>query len=195
MTSFISATNVVDWPWAWLGKILFFAFRPHKVLFRFSSGHWFPDAKKVATVVRPLLLFSLARSDSLWWEMWFMIIAGYESDCSNFLVIKQRCSPSDIYPFVVRLHNWMAYLLLKLRNPNADLTDIAKQLEDITSVDKLAHGPLLTGDLRRAVDVITVVSQRDFDGHPKTVKNEKIQRITQVCFCIVYCYIFPFLSE
>lgn len=195
MTSFISATNVVDWPWAWLGKILFFAFGPHKVLFRFSSGNWFPDAKKVATVVRPLLLFSLARSDSLWWEMWFMIIAGYESDCSNFLVIKQRCSPSDIYPFVVRLHNWMAYLLLKLRNPNADLTDIAKQLEDITSVDKLAHGPLLTGDLRRAVDVITVVSQRDFDGHPKTVKNEKIQRITQVCFCTVYCYIFPFLSE
>ena len=89
----------------------------------------------------------------------------------------------------------MAYLLLKLRNPKADLTDIAKQLEDITSVDKLAHGPLLTGDLRRAVDVITVVSQRDFDGHPKTVKNEKIQRITQVCFCIVYCYIFPLLSE
>lgn len=86
------------------------------------------------------------------------------------------------------------YLLLKLRNPNADLTDIAKQLEDITSVDKHAHGPLLTGDLRRAVDVITVVSQRDFDGHPKTVKNEKIQRITQVCFCIVYCYIFPILS-
>ena len=87
------------------------------------------------------------------------------------------------------------YLLLKLRNPNADLTDITKQLEDITSVDKQAHGPLLTGDLRRAVDVITVVSQRDFDGHPKTVKNEKIQRITQVSFCIVYCYIFPFLSE
>ncbi|KAM7433239.1 the G-protein coupled receptor 2 [Porites harrisoni] len=73
----------------------------------------------------------------------------------------------------------MAELTQQLRNPNADLTDIAKQLEDITSVDKLAHGPLLTGDLRRAVDVITVVSQRDFDGHPKTVKNEKIQRITQ----------------
>lgn len=87
------------------------------------------------------------------------------------------------------------YLLLKLRNPNADLTDIAKQLEDITSVDKHAHGPLLTGDLRRAVDVITVVSQRDFDGHPKTVKNENTQRITQVCFYTVYCYIFPFLSE
>ena len=32
-----------------------------------------------------------------------MIIAGHESDCSNFLVIKQRCSPSDIQLFRERL--------------------------------------------------------------------------------------------
>lgn len=118
--------------------------------------------------------------------MWFLIIA----------VGKQRCNPNDIYPFVVRLINEsLMTLLLKLRNPNADLTDITKQLEDITSVDTHAHGPLLTGDLRQAVDIITVVSQRDFDDHPKTVKNEKIQRITQVCFCMVSCYFFLLLKS
>ena len=75
------------------------------------------------------------------------------------------------------------YRWLQLKDPSADVIDIAKQLADATAVVTHAQTPLQTGDLKLAVDVIEKISQRGFDGVPN-LKDEKARNVAQVSSAI-----------
>lgn len=73
---------------------------------------------------------------------------------------------------------------LQLQDPSADVTDIARQLADVTAVMTHAQTPLQTGDLKVAVDIIEKISQRGFNNvqnYPPPLRGEKVRKIAQVC--------------
>lgn len=75
------------------------------------------------------------------------------------------------------------YRFLQLNDPNADFTDIARQLADVTAIITHAKSPLQTGDLRLAVDVIEKIAQKGFDSvnsYPPNLRGEKVRNIAQV---------------
>lgn len=74
---------------------------------------------------------------------------------------------------------------MQLKDPSADVTDVAEQLADATAVVTHAQTPLQTGDLKLAVDVIEKISQRGFDRVPN-LRDEKARNIAQVCSAIVF---------
>ena len=94
--------------------------------------------------------------------------------------------PTNVVQFVLKYAHYdvivtsVMYRWLQLKDPSADVTDIAKQLADATAVVTHAQTPLQTGDLKLAVDVIEKISQRGFDGVP-ILKDEKARNIAQVC--------------
>jgi len=76
----------------------------------------------------------------------------------------------------------MANIAQQLKNPSADVTDVARQLADVTGVVTHAQAPLQTGDLKLAVDVIEKISQRGLDcvqNYPPAVRDEKVRNITK----------------
>lgn len=74
------------------------------------------------------------------------------------------------------------YHLLQLKNPSADVTDVARQLADVTGVVTHAQAPLQTGDLKLAVDVIEKISQ----NLSPAVRDEKVRNITKVNLAVVF---------
>ena len=87
------------------------------------------------------------------------------------------------------------YRFLQLNDPNADFTDIARQLADVTAIVTHAQSPLQTGDLRLAVDVIEKIAQKGFDSvnsYPPNLRGEKGRNIAQVS---VLLSPFPLLRE
>ena len=85
--------------------------------------------------------------------------------------------------------NPFMYHLLQLKNPSADVTDVAWQLADVTGVVTHAQAPLQTGDLKLAVDVIEKISQRGLDcvqNYPPAVRDEKVRNITKVNLAVVF---------
>ncbi|XP_078354719.1 adhesion G protein-coupled receptor L4-like isoform X2 [Oculina patagonica] len=72
----------------------------------------------------------------------------------------------------------------QLDDPDADVTVIAMQLVNVTAVSTHAQGPLQTGDLKLAVDVIEKISERSLkiiqQQYPDATKRaEKVREITQ----------------
>ena len=73
---------------------------------------------------------------------------------------------------------------MQLKDPDADVTDIATQLADATAVDTHAQFPLMTGDLKLAVDVIEKISEKglkNVHNYPPSLRDEKLRKIAQVC--------------
>lgn len=71
-------------------------------------------------------------------------------------------------------------------DPDADVTEIALQLVNVTAVSAHAQAPLQTGDLKLAVDVILKISEKSLEiiqqEYPDATKRaEKVREITQVC--------------
>lgn len=76
----------------------------------------------------------------------------------------------------------MAEIVQQFQDPSADVTDIARQLADVTAIVTHAQTPLQTGDLKVAVDIIEEISQRGFDNvqnYPPPLRGEKVRKIAQ----------------
>lgn len=88
------------------------------------------------------------------------------------------------------IKNAFLFYRLQLDDPDADVTEIAMQLVNVTAVSAHAQAPLQTGDLKLAVDVIEKISERSLkiiqQQYPDATKRaEKVREITQVCLSIV----------